>query len=185
MNQIPLCRCSYGPYSRAMIRVCKEESFHQRQGYEIMMTLARGTDAQKDMAQDALDRWWWPSLMMFGPHDTDSVHGDQSMKWKIKRFTNDELRQKFVNATVPQAEFIGLKVPDPDLKWNEEKQGYDFGPIDWDEFWRVVKGGGTMNRERIAARRKAWDDGAWVREAANAHAAKRKARKEAVKIAAE
>jgi len=185
MNQIPLCRCSYGPYSRAMIRVCKEESFHQRQGYEIMMTLARGTDAQKDMAQDALDRWWWPSLMMFGPHDTDSVHGDQSMKWKIKRFSNDELRQKFVNATVPQAEFIGLKVPDPELKWNEEKQGYDFGPIDWDEFWRVVKGGGTMNRERIAARRKAWDDGAWVREAANAHAAKRKARKEAAKIAAE
>lgn len=185
MNQIPLCRCSYGPYSRAMIRVCKEESFHQRQGYEIMMTLARGTDAQKEMAQDALDRWWWPSLMMFGPHDTDSVHGDQSMKWKIKRFTNDELRQKFVNATVPQAEFIGLKVPDPDLKWNEEKQGYDFGPIDWDEFWRVVKGGGTMNRERIAARKKAWDDGAWVREAANAHAAKRKARKQAAKIAAE
>ena len=185
MNQIPLCRCSYGPYSRAMIRVCKEESFHQRQGYEIMMTLARGTDAQKEMAQDALDRWWWPSLMMFGPHDAESQHGDQSMKWKIKRFTNDELRQKFVNATVPQAEFIGLKVPDPELKWNEEKQGYDFGPIDWDEFWRVVKGGGTMNRERIAARRKAWDDGAWVREAANAHAAKRKARKEAAKIAAE
>ena len=185
MNQIPLCRCSYGPYSRAMIRVCKEESFHQRQGYEIMMTLARGTDAQKEMAQDALDRWWWPSLMMFGPHDAESQHGDQSMKWKIKRFTNDELRQKFVNATVPQAEFIGLKVPDPEQKWNEEKQGYDFGPIDWDEFWRVVKGGGTMNRERIAARRKAWDDGAWVREAANAHAAKRKARKEAAKIAAE
>ena len=185
MNQIPLCRCSYGPYSRAMIRVCKEESFHQRQGYEIMMTLARGTDAQRDMAQDALDRWWWPSLMMFGPHDAESQHGDQSMKWKIKRFTNDELRQKFVNATVPQAEFIGLKVPDPDLKWNEGKQGYDFGPIDWDEFWRVVKGGGTMNRERIAARRKAWDDGAWVREAANAHAAKRKARKQAAKIAAE
>lgn len=185
MNQIPLCRCSYGPYARAMIRVCKEESFHQRQGYEIMMTLARGTDAQREMAQDALDRWWWPSLMMFGPHDADSQHGDQSMKWKIKRFTNDELRQKFVNATVPQAEFIGLKVPDPELKWNEEKQGYDFGPIDWDEFWRVVKGGGTMNRERIAARRKAWDDGAWVREAANAHAAKRKARKQAAKIAAE
>jgi len=185
MNQIPLCRCSYGPYARAMIRVCKEESFHQRQGYEIMMTLARGTDAQKEMAQDALDRWWWPSLMMFGPHDADSEHGDQSMKWKIKRFTNDELRQKFVNATVPQAEFIGLKVPDSELKWNEEKQGYDFGPIDWDEFWRVVKGGGAMNRERIAARRKAGDDGAWVREAANAHAAKRKARKEAAKIAAE
>ena len=185
INQIALCRCSYGPYARAMERICREESFHQRQGYEVMMSMAFGTMEQKRMAQSALDRWWWPSLMMFGPHDTDSVHGDQSMKWKIKRFTNDELRQKFVNATVPQAEFIGLKVPDPDLKWNEEKQGYDFGPIDWDEFWRVVKGGGTMNRERIAARKKAWDDGAWVREAANAHAAKRKARKEAAKIAAE
>jgi len=185
MNQIPLCRCSYGPYARAMIRVCKEESFHQRQGYEIMMTLARGTDAQKEMAQDALDRWWWPSLMMFGPHDGDSVHGDQSAKWKIKRFTNDELRQKFVNATVPQAEFIGLKVPDPECRWNEEKQGYDIGPIDWDEFWRVVKGNGPMNRERLEARRKAHEEGAWVREAANAYAAKRKARKQAAKIAAE
>jgi len=185
MNQIPLCRCSYGPYSRAMIRVCKEESFHQRQGYEIMMTLARGSDEQKELAQDALNRWWWPSLMMFGPHDADSQHGDQSMKWKIKRFTNDELRQRFVNATVPQAEFIGLTVPDPELKWNEEKQGYDFGPIDWDEFWRVVKGKGPMNRERLEARRKAYADGEWVREAANAHAAKRKARAEASKIAAE
>ncbi|QKV17468.1 1,2-phenylacetyl-CoA epoxidase subunit PaaA [Oricola thermophila] len=185
MNQIPLCRCSYGPYSRAMIRVCKEESFHQRQGYEIMMTLARGSSEQKEMAQDALNRWWWPSLMMFGPHDTDSVHGDQSMRWKIKRFSNDELRQRFVNATVPQAEFIGLEIPDPDLKWNEEKQGYDFGPIDWDEFWRVVRGNGPMNRERIAARRKAHEEGAWVREAANAHAAKRKARAEASRIAAE
>ncbi|HET9536764.1 MAG TPA: 1,2-phenylacetyl-CoA epoxidase subunit PaaA [Mesorhizobium sp.] len=185
MNQIPLCRCSYGPYARAMIRVCKEESFHQRQGYEIMMTLARGTADQKALAQDALDRWWWPSLMMFGPHDADSQHGDQSMKWKIKRFTNDELRQKFVDATVPQAEYIGLKVPDPDLAWNEQRQSYDFGPIDWDEFWRVVKGGGSMNKERLAARQKAWDDGAWVREAALAHAEKRRARNDAAKLAAE
>ncbi|WP_367718538.1 1,2-phenylacetyl-CoA epoxidase subunit PaaA [Nitratireductor sp. GISD-1A_MAKvit] len=185
MNQIPLCRCSYGPYARAMIRVCKEESFHQRQGYEIMMTLARGTPEQKEMAQDALNRWWWPSLMMFGPSDSDSQHSDQSMKWKIKRFTNDELRQKFVDATVPQGEFIGLTFPDPDLKWNEEKGGYDFGAIDWDEFWRVVKGHGPMNRDRIEARRKAWDEGAWVREAALAHAEKRKARREAAKMAAE
>ncbi|MCR4266092.1 1,2-phenylacetyl-CoA epoxidase subunit PaaA [Nitratireductor sp. ZSWI3] len=185
MNQIPLCRCSYGPYARAMIRVCKEESFHQRQGYEIMMTLARGTPEQKEMAQDALNRWWWPSLMMFGPHDADSQHGDQSMKWKIKRFTNDELRQKFVDATVPQGEFIGLTFPDPDLKWNEEKGGYDFGAIDWDEFWRVVKGHGPMNRERLEARQKAWDEGAWVREAALAHAQKRTARREAAKQAAE
>jgi len=185
MNQIPLCRCSYGPYARAMIRVCKEESFHQRQGYEIMMTLAQGTPEQKEMAQDALNRWWWPSLMMFGPHDSDSQHGDQSMKWKIKRFTNDELRQKFVDATVPQGEYLGLTFPDPELKWNEERGAYDFGAIDWDEFWRVVKGGGPMNRERLAARRKAWDDGAWVREAALAHAQKRKARRETARLAAE
>ncbi|TWG93308.1 ring-1,2-phenylacetyl-CoA epoxidase subunit PaaA [Mesorhizobium sp. J18] len=185
MNQIPLCRCSYGPYARAMIRICKEESFHQRQGYEIMMTLARGTPEQKEMAQDALNRWWWPSLMMFGPHDSESQHGDQSMKWKIKRFTNDELRQKFVDATVPQGEFLGLTFPDPDLKWNEERGHYDFGKIDWDEFWRVVKGGGPMNRERIAARKKAWDEGAWVREAALAHAQKRKARREVARMAAE
>ncbi len=185
MNQIPLCRCSYGPYARAMIRVCKEESFHQRQGYEIMMTLAQGTPEQKELAQDALNRWWWPSLMMFGPHDGDSQHGDQSMAWKIKRFTNDELRQQFVDSTVPQAEFIGLTLPDPDLKWNEERGHYDFGAIDWDEFWRVVKGGGPMNKERIAARKKAWEDGEWVREAALAHAEKRKARREAAKIAAE
>ena len=189
MNQIPLCRCSYGPYARAMIRVCKEESFHQRQGYEIMMTLMRGTDEQKEMAQDALNRWWWPSLMMFGPHDSDSQHGDQSMKWKIKRFSNDELRQKFVDATVPQGEFIGLTFPDPDLKWNADKNGgkggYDFGAIDWDEFWNVVKGNGPMNRDRIAARRKAWDEGAWVREAALAHAEKRRQRAQAAKIAAE
>ena len=165
MNQVPLCRCSYGPYARAMIRVCKEESFHQRQGYELMMTLAQGAPEQKEIAQDALNRWWWPSLMMFGPHDSESTHGDQSTAWKIKRFTNDELRQKFVDATVPQAEFIGLTVPDPELKWNEEKNdgkgGYDFGPIDWDEFWKVVKGNGPMNKQRIKTRRKAWEDGEW------------------------
>jgi len=179
MNQVPLCRCSYGPYARAMIRVCKEESFHQRQGYELMISLAEGTTEQHDMAQDALDRWWWPSLMMFGPSDSDSQHSDQSMLWKIKRFTNDELRQKFIDATVPQAERIGLRVPDPDLCWNKDKNegegGYDFGPIDWDEFWRVVKGHGLMNKDRIAARQAAWQDGAWVREAALAHAKRRSA----------
>lgn len=173
MNQIPLCRCSFGPYARAMIRVCKEESFHQRQGYEIMMELAKGSEEQKEMAQDALNRWWWPSLMMFGPHDGDSQHGDQSMAWKIKRFSNDQLREKFINATVPQAKFIGLSVPDPDLKWNEEKQGYDHGEIDWSEFKAVVSGEGQMNRDRIRDRNKAHDDGAWVREAALAHAQKR------------
>ena len=185
INQIPLCRCSFGPYARAMIRVCKEESFHQRQGYEIMMTLMRGIDEQKEMAQDALNRWWWPSLMMFGPHDSDSVHGDRSMKWKIKRFSNDDLRQKFVDATVPQGQFIGLEFPDLDLKWNEKRGSYDFGEIDWDEFRNVVKGNGPMNWERLAARRKAWDNGAWVRAAALAHAEKRKARVEAAKTAAE
>lgn len=180
MNQIPLCRCSYGPYSRAMIRVCKEESFHQRQGYEIVMTLAQGSAEQKAMAQDALNRWWWPSLMMFGPHDSESQHSDQSMAWKIKRFTNDELRQKFIDATIPQAEYLGLSVPDPDLKWNEAKGGYDHGPLDWDEFWRVVKGGGQMNIDRVRDRKNAWEEGAWVREAARAHAEKRKARKTAL-----
>lgn len=185
MNQIPLCRCSYGPYARAMIRVCKEESFHQRQGFEIMTVLAKGSGEQKEMAQDALNRFWWPSLMMFGPHDTESSNGDQSMAWKIKRFTNDELRQKFVDATVPQAEYLGLTLPDPDLKYNEETGKYDFGAIDWDEFWRTVKGGGVMTRERLAARNKAWDDGEWVRDAAMAHAAKRRSRKEAAKHAAE
>ncbi|MEP3630100.1 MAG: 1,2-phenylacetyl-CoA epoxidase subunit PaaA [Hyphomicrobiales bacterium] len=189
MNQVPLCRCSYGPYARAMIRVCKEESFHQRQGYELMMALAQGAPEQKEMAQDALNRWWWPSLMMFGPDDSESTHGDQSTAWKIKRFTNNELRQKFIDATVPQAEFIGLTVPDPDLKWNEEKNdgkgGYDFGPIDWDEFWKVVKGNGPMNKQRIKTRRKAWEDGEWVREAALAHAAKRRERAQAAKVAAE
>lgn len=180
MNQVPLCRCSYGPYARAMIRICKEESFHQRQGYELMSALANGNDDQHAMAQDALERWWWPSLMMFGPSDADSQHSDQSMKWKIKRFTNDELRQKFIDATVPQAELIGLQVPDPELRWNEAKNngqgGYDFGAIDWDEFWNVVRGNGLMNRDRVEARRKAWEDGAWVREAALEYARKQQAR---------
>ena len=172
MNQVPLCRASYGPYARAMVRVCKEESFHQRQGYEIMLTLSKGSEDQKRMAQDALNRWWWPSLMMFGPSDEDSQHTAQSMAWKIKRFTNDELRQKFVDATVPQAEILGIQIPDPDLKWNEVKQGYDFGPIDWDEFWNVVKGNGPCNRERLEARKSAHENGTWVREAAAAYAEK-------------
>jgi len=179
MNQIPLCRCSFGPYARAMIRVCKEESFHQRQGYEVMTALAKGSPAQKAMAQDALDRWWTPSVMMFGPPDSDSTHSDQSMAWKIKRFTNDSLRQRFIDATVPQAEYLGLRIPDPDLRWNAETGHYDIGPLDWDDFWRVVKGGGPMNRQRIANRRRAHDDGQWVRAAAAAHAAKRAARREA------
>lgn len=176
MNQVPLCRTSYGPYARAMVRVCKEESFHQRQGYEIMLTLANGTEVQKKMAQDALNRWWWPSLMMFGPPDADSPHTAQSMKWRIKRFTNDELRQKFVDVTVEQANILGLTVPDPDLKWNEETGHYDFGAINWDEFWNVVKGNGPCNKERLKARVDAWDNGAWVRDAAVAHAEKRKER---------
>ncbi|HLU17262.1 MAG TPA: 1,2-phenylacetyl-CoA epoxidase subunit PaaA [Edaphocola sp.] len=179
MNQVPLCRCSYGPYSRAMIRVCKEESFHQRQGYEIMLTLANGTPAQKKMAQDALNRFWWPALMMFGPNDADSPHSQQSMKWKIKRFSNDELRQKFVDVTVEQANILGLTIPDPELKWNEERGHYDFGPINWDEFWNVVKGNGPCNRQRLEARKKAWEDGAWVREAALAYAQKKANRKSA------
>ena len=172
MNQIPLCRCSYGPYARAMIRVCKEESFHQRQGYEIMLTLSRGTPEQKAMAQDALNRWWWPCLMMFGPHDSESQHGDQSTKWKIKRFSNDELRQKFVDATVPQAHYLGLTPPDPALAFDEASGHWTFGAIDWSEFKRVLAGQGPCNRDRLAARRKAHDDGAWVREAAAAFAAK-------------
>lgn len=178
MNQVPLCRTSYGPYARAMVRVCKEESFHQRQGFEIMMTLANGTDIQKKMAQDALNRWWWPSIMMFGPNDADSPHTAQSMRWRIKRFTNDELRQKFIDVTVEQAKLIGLTVPDPDLKWNEERGHYDFGPINWDEFWNVVKGNGPCNKERLEARKNAWENGAWVRDAAMAYSEKRKARKE-------
>ncbi len=175
MNQVPLCRCSYGPYARAMVRVCKEESFHQRQGFEIIAHLANGTPQQKEMAQESFNRWWWPSLMMFGPNDAESKHTVQSMKWKIKRSTNDELRQQFVDVTVPQAEMIGLTVPDKDLKWNEETQRYDFGEIDWSEFWNVVKGNGPCNKERVEARKNAKDNGLWVREAALAHAEKRKA----------
>ncbi|MCP4086537.1 MAG: 1,2-phenylacetyl-CoA epoxidase subunit A [Actinomycetia bacterium] len=171
-NQVMLTRTSYGPYSRAMIRICKEESFHQRQGYEIMLELVNGTDEQKAMAQDALDRWWWPAISMFGPPDEQSTHTEQSMKWGIKLETNDELRQKFVDMTVPQTDYLGLTIPDPDLKWNEETGHYDFGEIDWDDFWNVVKGNGPCNRERIAHKLKAWDDGAWVREAASAYAAK-------------
>jgi ring-1,2-phenylacetyl-CoA epoxidase subunit PaaA len=172
MNQIPLCRCSYGPYARAMIRVCKEESFHQRQGYEIMLTLCRGNAAQKAMAQDALNRWWWPCLMMFGPPDSDSTHSDQSTQWKIKRFSNDELRQKFVDATVPQAEYLGLTLPDPDLRFDDGH--WRHGPIDWEEFRQILQGNGPCNRERLAARRKAHAGGEWVREAASAYAAKRR-----------
>ncbi|TNF46859.1 MAG: 1,2-phenylacetyl-CoA epoxidase subunit A [Bacteroidetes bacterium] len=179
MNQVPLCRCSYGPYARAMVRVCKEESFHQRQGFEIMTTLAKGSPEQKAMAQDALNRFWWPALMMFGPNDADSKHTQQSMDWRIKRHTNDELRQMFVDATVPQAELIGLTVPDPDLKWNEETGHYEFGAINWDEFWEVVKGNGPCNKDRIDTRRKAKEEGLWVREAAMAHAEKRAKRKSA------
>jgi len=179
MNQVPLCRCSYGPYARAMVRVCKEESFHQRQGFEIMTKLASGTSAQKEMAQDAFNRFWWPALMMFGPSDADSSHTEQSMRWKIKRHTNDELRQMFVDATVPQAELIGLTIPDPVLKWNTVKEGYDYGAINWDEFWQVVGGNGPCNKERVDARRKAKEDGKWVVEAAMAFAQKRSAKKSA------
>ena len=175
MNQIPLCRCSYGPYARAMIRVCKEESFHQRQGFEIMVTLCRGTAEQKAMAQNALDRWWWPVLMMFGPPDQVSQHSETSTKWKIKRFSNDELRQKFIDATVPQDEFLGLTIPDPGMKQNENGN-WVHSPIDWDEFKQVLAGNGPCNRERLAARRKAHEEGAWVREAAAAYAEKRKRR---------
>lgn len=173
MNQVMLQRTSYGPYARAMVRICKEESFHQRQGYEIITTLANGTPEQKAMAQDALNRWWWPSLMMFGPKDEESPNTANAIKWKIKRESNDQLRQRFVNQTVPQAEKIGLTIPDADLKWNDDKNGYDFGLIDWNEFWNVVKGNGPCNKERIAAKISAHENGAWVREAANAHAAKK------------
>ncbi len=172
INQVALISTSYGPYARAMVRICKEESFHQRQGFEIMMTLANGTPEQKAMAQDALNRWWLPSLMMFGPTDDQSPNTEQSVKWKLKRKTNDELRQAFVDQTVPQANLIGLTFPDPDLKWNEERKHYDFGKLDWDEFWQVVKGHGPCNKERIAARIKAHEDGQWVRDAAMAYAEK-------------
>jgi ring-1,2-phenylacetyl-CoA epoxidase subunit PaaA len=179
MNQVALCRASYGPYARAMVKICKEESFHQRQGYESLMVLANGSPEQKEMAQDALNRFWWPALMMFGPSDADSPHSAQSMKWKIKRFSNDELRQNFVDATVPQAEILGLKIPDENLKWNEERGHYDFSPINWDEFYQVLAGNGPCNKERVDARRKAKEEGAWVREAANAFASKRAMRKSA------
>lgn len=172
VNQVPLCRCSYGPYARAMIRICKEESFHQRQGYELLMTMMSGTDEQRRMVQDATDRWWWPSLMMFGPPDGDSPNTQQSMAWGIKSHTNDELRQKFVDMTVPQAEQLGVTLPDPGLTWNDERGHYDFGEPDWDEFKRVVGGNGPCNEQRVERRRSAHEDGAWVREAAAAHAAK-------------
>ena len=175
INQIPLCRCSYGPYARAMVRVCKEESFHARQGYDIMMKLAQGTPEQKAMAQDALNRWWWPSLMMFGPSDGESVNSAQSAQWRIKLFSNDALRQKMVDQTVPQAEFLGLSIPDPDLKWNDARGHYDFGAIDWDEFYNVIQGNGPCNRERLGTRVKAWEDGAWFRDALAAHAGKQSA----------
>ncbi len=181
MNQVPLCRCSYAPYARAMIRVCREESFHQRQGYESLLTIMqKGTQAQKAMVQDAVNRWWWPSLMMFGPPDDESPNSEQSMRWGIKRISNDGLRQKFVDATVPQAGILGVTLPDADLKWNAEREAYDFGSIDWAEFWRVVGGEGPCNRDRLNARVKAWDDGAWVREAALAYSAK-EAKKQAMK----
>ena len=174
MNQVPICRCSYAPYARAMIRICREESFHQRQGYEALLTMmTKGTQAQKDMVQDAVNRWWWPSIMMFGPPDDESPNSAQSMRWGIKRVSNDELRQKFIDATVPQAALLGVTLPDPDLKWNEARQSHDHGAIDWPEFKAVIAGDGPCNKERLAARVKAWDDGAWVREAAMAHATKR------------
>ncbi len=179
INQIPLCRCSYGPYARAMVRICKEEAFHARQGFDVVMALCRGTPEQKQMAQEALNRWWWPALMMFGPPDTESVNSAQSARWKIKLFSNDELRQRMVDQTVPQAEFLGLSIPDPDLRWNEERGQYDFGAIDWSEFYNVLKGNGPCNRDRIQTRRKAWDDGAWFRDGLNVHAEKQAAQSKA------
>ncbi len=172
INQIPLCRCSYGPYARAMVRICKEESFHQRQGYDIMLALCRGTPEQKQMAQDALNRWWWPSIAMHGPPDTDSPNSAQSMQWGIKRFSNDELRQRFIDQTVHQAEHLGLTIPDPELKWNDARGHYDYGQIDWEDFYNVIKGNGPCNRERLRARIKAWEDGAWFREGLAAYGEK-------------
>ncbi|MGH6612118.1 MAG: 1,2-phenylacetyl-CoA epoxidase subunit PaaA [Burkholderiaceae bacterium] len=176
MNQIPLTRCSYGPYARAMIRICKEESFHQRQGFDLLLTLMKGSNEQRAMVQDAVNRWWWPSLMMFGPHDSESTNSGDSIKWGIKRISNDELRQKFVDATVPQAKVLGVTLPDPELKFDEASGHWNFGPIDWNEFWNVVNGNGQCNKERLADRVSAWEDGAWVREAALAHAEKRRRR---------
>ncbi|MFD7555735.1 MULTISPECIES: 1,2-phenylacetyl-CoA epoxidase subunit PaaA [unclassified Streptomyces] len=175
-NQVPICRCSYGPYARAMVRICKEESFHQRQGFELLMALSKGTEAQHAMAQDAVNRWWWPSLMMFGPPDDESSHSAQSMAWRIKRHSNDELRQRFVDIAVPQAEALGLTLPDPDLKWNEERGHHDFGAIDWAEFWDVLKGNGPCNEQRLGQRRAAHEEGAWVRDAAAAYASKQTAK---------
>jgi len=177
MNQVMLCRTSYGPYARAMVRICKEESFHQRQGYEILVKLSQGNEEQKKMLQDAVDRWWWPALMMFGPNDSQSVHSQKSMDWKIKRKSNDELRQDFVDASVPQANFLNVKLPDDKIKWNEERGHYDFGEIDWNEFWKVVKGSGPCNKQRLKNRKKAYDDGEWVREAASVFAEKKRMRK--------
>jgi len=179
LNQVMLTRTSYGPYARAMVRICKEESFHQRQGFEILLVLSRGTKEQKEMCQDAINRWWWPSLMMFGPHDSESTHSDQSMKWKIKRKSNDELRQNFVDMIAEQAKVLGMTLPDPELKWNKKRIHYDFGEINWEEFWNVVKGNGPCNKERLDARRKAWDEGEWVREAAEAYAEKKAAKPKA------
>lgn len=179
LNQIPICRCSYGPYARAMVRICKEESFHQRQGFEILLTLAKGSPEQREMAQDSINRWYWPAVMMFGPSDDASPNSAQSMQWKIKRFSNDELRQRFVDMIAEQVKVLGLTVPDPDLRWNAERGHYDFGPINWEEFWNVVQGNGPCNRERIRTRRKAHEEGAWVREAAVAYAEKKKAREQA------
>lgn len=183
MNQVPLCRTSYGPYARAMVRICKEESFHQRQGFELLLFLSRGNEAQRRMCQDAINRWWWPSIMMFGPKDDESPHTVQNMKWKIKRFTNDELRQKFVDVCAEQVKILGMTLPDPDLKWNEEKQHYDFGEINWDEFWSVVKGNGPCNQQRLDARKQAWDNGKWVRDAAVAYAEKQKSRSQHLAVA--
>ncbi|HEX3933768.1 MAG TPA: 1,2-phenylacetyl-CoA epoxidase subunit PaaA [Puia sp.] len=173
MNQVPLCRASYGPYARAMVRICKEESFHQRQGFEILLVLSKGSEQQRRMCQDAIDRWWWPSVMMFGPNDDASPHTAQSMRWKIKRFTNDELRQRFIDVSAEQIKLLGMRLPDPDLVWNETRQHYDFGPIDWNEFREVINGNGPCNKDRLAARVQAHADGAWVREAALAHAQKK------------
>ncbi len=177
LNQVPICRCSYGPYARAMVRVCKEESFHQRQGFEILLTLANGSSEQRAMAQDAIDRWYWPAVMMFGPSDDASPNSAQSMQWKIKRFTNDELRQRFVDMVAEQVKVLGLTIPDPELRWNEERGHYDFGPIDWDEFWNVVKGNGPCNQQRLRTRVQAYEEGAWVRDAASAYARKKSTRK--------
>ena len=180
MNQVPICRCSYAPYARAMIRICREESFHQRQGFDALLVMMRdGTPAQKAMVQDAVNRWWWPSIMMFGPPDDQSPNSAQGMRWGIKRVSNDTLRQRFVDATVEQAKVLGVTLPDPDLKWNAEREHYDFGAIDWDEFKRVIAGEGPCNRERLATRQKAWDDGAWVRDAALAYARKQATKQEA------